>query len=512
MTTASQRIRARRTIASALILAGFVGAFGHARLIHEETSIRAAIEQYRRLGDRRENLIRRAALPQTILDCTTEMQHAIAKPRIAWQRESGTPAVETARASWPDEPLLGVGQHPAHFALTQMVASPRSAISGPGAGTAPIRLTLCREATVYAHGLLQQTGRRSVAVAIHPATGRVLVWTEFNPVADAQYRLLALDARAPGSLAKLWVAAAWWGADLPEVNLPCPKRLLLSGRPLRNAHEGAYAVGTTSSMLERSCNTAAAILLDRVVARVGIDSVLRTYARLGLSPHPQPSRARSAIAEASFWAAGNAAASRWLEPPPMTLDLTPRTNDWRRGQLSIGQGATSAPPIRLASFMAAIANGGFSMPLTLQWSAVDSARGRRIVSPAVVHQLREALLDVVLSGTASAYRNGAVTGLEGAMLAGKTSTPIRIVRPYAATDGAPGRRVPVEDGAFAGFVWLLHERRSPLAILVWLDGGPRGAPLATQIADSVAAFILKKYPTLVGAGPATSSTSVRPAQ
>jgi membrane peptidoglycan carboxypeptidase len=274
---------------------------------------------------------------------------------------------------------------------------------------------------------LEATGLNGVAVVTRAADGRIEAYAARGVAGGPQP---GVPAAAPGSLAKLALAAAWWERGHDERLVPCP--------PVTKTTRGARvdAVGATArslaprDVLALSCNTAAAAMAAELARERGAGALQDALAPL-----------------VGTTAAGNAVA------------------DWELQ--AVGIGPLETDPLRVAAFLHAVAGDGLARQ---PWAgAPPAAPPRRLFAPATAAALRAALAAAVERGTARSL--GEAQRGQGWRLAGKTGTV-----------AGPGERV---DGWFAALA-SDEAGRAERAVVVWLQdggsGGGRPARLALELA------------------------------
>jgi len=287
-------------------------------------------------------------------------------------------------------------------------------------------------------------------------------------VRDPQHPLLnrGFQAEYPaGSIFKLVVAAAALqeGVITPFDTLPCPASVTIGSRPFRNWQDEELGPMTLERAIALSCNT----FFYHLGLRVGIERIAR-YAeafgfgrptgvalpgeRRGLIPYPN----RPGGLLRRSWFPGDTA------------------------NVAIGQGHVLVTPLQVATFMAAIANGGILWRPRLVQRL--EAPGRAIMpfpaevasrvtfSPAALTVLRKALWGAVNEGG-----TGAAARVHGLEVAGKTGTA-QIGRAGGGPDHA----------WFAGYA----QAGDPEVVVVVLverggTGGQVAAPIARRIFEEI---------------------------
>lgn len=269
-------------------------------------------------------------------------------------------------------------------------------------------------------------GRRGAAVALEPATGRILALVSspgYDPEllsgndrsVTAAWRRLGADAdqpmlnRAirrtypPGSTFKVITAVAALESgtvtDIDEpTSTPAPYRLIGSTTLLRNESRGC-ADAPLREAFAQSCNT----VFAKLGATVGAGAIASTATAFGFN---DPDLAI---------------------PSPVVESTVPRRMDAAQAALSaIGQYDIRATPLQMAQVAATVANGGRPMRPYLVDRVADAAGetvdenepepGERAMGPRTAALLREMMTDAVTDGT------GALAAIDGVRVGGKTGT------------------------------------------------------------------------------------------
>ena len=292
-------------------------------------------------------------------------------------------------------------------------------------------------------------------VAIDPATGDVLaMWTypSFDPnllsgldgaAVNTAYRSLLDDpddpllAKAfrevffPGSTFKLVTAAA--ALDLGGISLTTPVwpdtdryEPLPAGSAIRN-FGGSTCGGNLLLALQRSCN---ATFAEIGAEWLGPDAMIRTAENFGFNAEPAidlPDAATSRFPTDYGAYIADLDAYQPEGSPEIPNGETPiHENSAILAQAAIGQNDVKATPLQMAMVAAAIANDGQMMtPHVVAevrsadgdvYDRVEPSVWRTSLSPFAAGQLREAMINVAVNGTA---QNMQVAGLE---VGGKTGT------------------------------------------------------------------------------------------
>ncbi|MGW0333968.1 peptidoglycan D,D-transpeptidase FtsI family protein [Streptomyces sp. NPDC003011] len=271
-------------------------------------------------------------------------------------------------------------------------------------------------------------GKKGAAVAIDPATGKILAvvstpsydpssltdantagpaWKKLNADADKPLTNRALrQPLPPGSTFKLVVAAAALEDGLyasvdERTDSPNPFKLPGTTRYLDNENASApCADATIRTALRYSCNN----VFGKMAVDLGQDKLRAMAEKFGFNDQAQdvPVRAYPSV-----------------YPSDMNASSTALTG--------IGQFDVTATPLQMAMVSAAIANGGKLVSPHMVSQITDSggdvladyddqAGSREIVSSSTAEQLRSAMRTVVEEGTGTNAR------ISGATVGGKTGT------------------------------------------------------------------------------------------
>ncbi|MFC9653448.1 penicillin-binding transpeptidase domain-containing protein [Streptomyces sp. NPDC056937] len=295
-----------------------------------------------------------------------------------------------------------------------------------GKQTAPGDVLTTIDPAVQEAGYRALGGKKGAAVAIDPATGRVLAVvstpsydpTEISGTTDGDaWKRLTGDAEKPlvnralrqplppGSTFKLVVAAAaledgLYGSVDERTDSPDPYTLPTTTTVLRNENSSAPCENATlRTALEYSCNTVFAKMADDL----GQDKVRAMAEKFGFGDTTQDMPVR---------------ASESVYPSGMDPAQTALTG--------IGQFDVTATPLQMAMVSAALAHDGLLAAPHMVSKVVDAGGDtlqsyqdgdtRRIVSSSTAEQLRSAMVTVVEDGTGTNAR------IDGAEVGGKTGT------------------------------------------------------------------------------------------
>lgn len=299
----------------------------------------------------------------------------------------------------------------------------------------------CAAATHQAYRLLRRSSAGGVAIVAEVEDGRV---EGYASTGGGEGAVPAVPRVAPGSLAKLALAAAWWESGLGDRALECPSMsTTTAGLRIRSTSMGPSPLIAPRDVLVYSCNSAAVAMAGELEARLG----------RGVLPSAMaPLLAADALAQ---------------EGPDVGAFAALGGVDWQAQAVGIGPLATT--PMEVARLVQAAGNGGVA---TAPWAAAAAGARlppRRLFSPNTARLLRDALDDAVRRGTA----HEATTVMGGApwRLGGKTGT----VRNENGTT----------DGWFAGL--LSDAAGQPRkVVVVWLRAGGPGGHEPTRLAARLA--------------------------
>lgn len=142
-----------------------------------------------------------------------------------------------------------------------------------------VTLTLDSQIQQAADAAVSPVAEPAVIVAIQPSTGEILAVAQ-NAAADLQGTIAMSGQYPPGSIFKIITATA--GIDLggltPTSQLPCPGRLTIDSRPIRNAHDFDLGTVDMSLAFAKSCNTTFA----QIASSLGADALTTTAKQYGV--------------------------------------------------------------------------------------------------------------------------------------------------------------------------------------------------------------------------------------
>lgn len=311
---------------------------------------------------------------------------------------------------------------------------------------------LCDAGNSKALDLLERAGGTGTVVVQSVPTGRLVT---FASAGDPAGPLASLSA-PPASVAKLALAAAWWEAGLPDVDVTCDPSVTIAGRTVRSAFRETTAQRGPHDFVVTSCNTSAARVADRFLEARGGDALRDAYARFGFA---------SGESDAGFWSTDG-----WIEPPAPS-DRIDDVANWIPA--AVGAEGLTTTPLHVSRFLQAIGNGGVALAPDPD-SVEEEAAATRMVGAETSRRLRRAMREAVERGTAKRV----VPQLEWSdwKLAGKTGT------------SKDGERL---DGWFAGLVFDARGNAA-YTVVVWLRDGGYGGGRPAGIAAEMTRFFARE--------------------
>lgn len=466
--TRERREQWAQRIALAMVLLALLYAFGHARLLWNREEIEAGRMKYARFGDPRLAEQNRAEVRGWILDCSGRDDRALARYAVREGEVSRIHPLGEAGAN-----LVGGGDsaevrdYTVERLFARRLRQPlRFGERGElhPAGT-DLQLTLCAPATLEAHRLLDGTGVDGSVVVQDVRNGALIAYAATGTASQAPYGIKRYAL--PGSVFKLALSALWWDAGLGDVRGPCPAKITVAGKDIRNFESHAYpTLEMPREMLVVSCNTQAIMMGLQMRQRLGEEAFVDGLKRMGFAVYTDK-RPQTPL---DFWNSGNAQWTRRMSPPPNRVKVMARYNPFEWAQMSMGQGPVDVTPIGVSRFISAIGNGGVMLPVTLEADRLDDLpEGRPIMKPQTSLKLQQAMLEVVERGTG--VRAKPILQGTGWNMGGKTGT-------------ADVRRGQVPDGWFAGLMFG-PDGRARYSVVVYLKNGGQGgrsaAPLAAMM-------------------------------
>ena len=335
-----------------------------------------------------------------------------------------------------------------------------------------------------AYNGLKATGLPGAAVALDPATGKVLALVSspgYNPNAAvrgtaAWFRTLKAPSAPllnrvtqgrypPGSTFKVITAAAALasGKFTPTSRFVDTGTFTEYGQAIHNDSGERFGATDLSNALTHSINTIFAQIGSELCGRSNTCPLLQdAMSRFGMYRRPQIDLPSNEVLPSG------------LADPDHPGQLLPRDGKLDPARTAIGQYTLEVTPLQMAMVAGAIANGGVLMRPTLVDRVVGPG-GRtitstkpksdgRAASPKVAAELREMMGNVVKDGT------GTQAALAGVSVAGKTGT---------AQTSRPG----YNDAWFIAFAPQVNPR---IAIAVVVEGTREyGGQIAAPIAKSM---------------------------
>lgn len=326
---------------------------------------------------------------------------------------------------------------------------------GGASTTADVTTTLSVEIQTAARAALGE--RRGSVVVLDPQSGAVLSlwsWPTYDPnplssttastarqaraalLADPANPLLPRTTRElffPGSTFKVVTAAAALEADVVELDAPVFATTdsytpPLTNNPLSNFGAGQCG-GPLRDLLRRSCNAGTAQLAVELLGPDPLVDMAKGFGFEAVPPIGLPGVVASVMPD-DF----GADLGRSVEIAPDLLDQldrapegVPLTDDIPSlAQTAVGQFEVKATPLQMALVAATIANDGEVPNPHVVKSVVDSEGAvlheadldpwRRAMSQSTSVEVRDAMVDVVLSGT------GGSLAIDGLVVGAKTGT------------------------------------------------------------------------------------------
>ncbi|HET8563878.1 MAG TPA: penicillin-binding protein 2, partial [Candidatus Binatia bacterium] len=361
-----------------------------------------------------------------------------------------------------------------------------------------VRLTLDRE--------LQQTsfealrGKEGAIVVLDVHSGGILALAStpaFDPNTFArgikseewraliQDRLRPLNNRAvqgqypPGSTFKVILAIAGLEEELvqPEQRIYDPGFYVVGNRAFRDWKKEGHGSVDLHKGIVQSCD----VYFYQVGQRLGVDKIAHWARAFGLGE-----KTGVALEDEKTGLVPDTAWKRKRYRQPWYPGETP--------SLAIGQGYLTVTPLQMANMMAAVANGGILYRPRLV-DRVESLNGTVIrefgpekirtiqLKPSTLERVRNALWDVVKSGTGAAARTNLVS------IAGKTGT--------AQVAEMRGAYVKSEQLAYfirdhAWFIAYAPAENPQIAVSVLVEHGGHGGSAAAPLAK----MVIEKYMAL----------------
>jgi penicillin-binding protein 2 len=277
---------------------------------------------------------------------------------------------------------------------------------------------------------------------------------------------------APGSVFKIVVAIAALesGKAGPGRTDFCPGYAVIYGRKFLCHQEGGHGTVAMVEAIKKSCN----VYFYHLGKDLGIQLISQWAHQLGFG-------ARTGV-DLMHEEAGTVPDEEWK--------LRTRNEPWYPGEtisVSIGQGALEITPIQMASFAAAVGNGGtFYRPFLLKSREVRDGVEEAERAPEVVRrvQLKPSTLDVIKEAMWEVVNQGG-TGtkamIPGKDVCGKTGTA-QVVKASAGVKSDKLAESIRDNAWFVGFAPRQHPR---IAFAVFVERGGHGGEAAAPIAQRV---------------------------
>jgi len=283
--------------------------------------------------------------------------------------------------------------------------------------------------------ILSKSARRGALVVINPNNGDILAmasWPVFNPnkfipgISTADFKTLQDDpnipllprafrsAYPPGSVFKVPVGLAALESHTIDIDdeFNCPPSFSLGSLTFRNWKRTDAGMLNFRQALTQSCNT----WFYQVGIKTRSGPIIDWATRLGFG-------SKTGIPLASE------VAGRIPTDEYMQAAYGRKLLDGDIANMAIGQGDILISPLQMAQAMATIGNGGtfFQTRLVQQVQSIDDrivnayevrAKDKLLIEPAILENLKRAMVDVVSAGNGTAGR----AGVDGVDVAGKTGT------------------------------------------------------------------------------------------
>jgi membrane peptidoglycan carboxypeptidase len=305
--------------------------------------------------------------------------------------------------------------------------------------------TVCRAANDEAHRLFAARDLTGAVVIQGVETGAVVALGSFarEDEDSAAPPFSAATTILPLSVSKLFLAASVWTHDVQAKN----KDTLLD-------------------VIVHSADDEGRRLAGELRKQAGTDAVVADLARYGM---PHCDALSPTGRDTSFWS--DASVAHMLVPAKACSKLDERTDEatWESA-LPLGEANFSVSLLHLSRFVQGIGNHGVMVAPSYRESSVATGHlreppaGTPTMPPAVAARLRNAMLEVVESGTARGVK-ARVHG--GWRLGGKTGT-------------GPGAANP-PDGIFVGLLFD-PKGKARYTVAIYVVRGGKGGGAAAEIA------------------------------
>jgi penicillin-binding protein 2 len=357
-----------------------------------------------------------------------------------------------------------------------------------GAAGGDIRLNLDLELQEYIHKIFPKS-RTGAVVALDPSDGGVLAlysWPTYDPndfvggIDPALWQQLNTDSMkplydrtvlglfSPASTFKLFTAAVALELGVITGNtrmpVPCTGGITLNGVYQRCWKPGGHGSLDLPGAIQNSCN----VYFYQLGTRVGLDRFLEAGVELGMNKPcgiDLPQENGGLFPESrEFWV-------RRFGYEPRASEVT---------SLSIGQGAISLTPLKMAQFYMALARDGSAPAPTLFKGRPDSVPGWDLaLSPESVDLLREGLRQVTAPGGTAG-----MSSLEHWDLIGKTGSGENPLSRQGLAE---------TDAWFAGIAGPWGKPPEIVMVALVEHGGGGSATAAPIVAKGIDFYLRRKY-------------------
>ncbi|MEW5805949.1 MAG: penicillin-binding protein 2 [Acidobacteriota bacterium] len=342
-------------------------------------------------------------------------------------------------------------------------------------------------------------GEVGAAVFLNPKTGEIYALAS-NPSYDpnefaghlpsARWKELSSDPshpmmnRAiqatypPGSTFKVLIAIAALekGIITENTTFYCPGSTIIYGRKYSCWKEGGHGVVNLHRAIVHSCN----VYFYRVGSMLDIDDIAHYASQFGFG---KPTRI-----DLFYEVNGIVPSSLWKKKI--------YNEEWYKGEtisVSIGQGPLKVTPLQMATFISAIANGGYRITPTFNMEMRAANRPEKIrgLSEETLRIVQNALRGVVNEGG-----TGWRAKIEGIEICGKTGT----AQLTAATASKDTQLLPREEKEHAWFIGYVPYEDPVIAFAILIEHGGFGGEAAAPVAKKVLEVFFKaeeyKKPTM----------------
>jgi penicillin-binding protein 2 len=361
-----------------------------------------------------------------------------------------------------------------------------------------VTLTIDRKLQQAADNAL--AGKKGAVVALDVRTGEVLAmassprfspalfasemtreaWSDLQDPKSNKLSNRALQGTyPPGSVFKIFVAAAALAESVitPHDRIFCGGAMMMGSRAFRcHKHSGHGSVNLFEAIVQ-SCD----VYFYTVGQRLGVDRIHK-YAHdifgFGSPTGIDLGEENKGLIPSEKWKA--------------EYFRKPEDKKWYPGEtlpVSIGQGAVTVTPLQVAVGLASVVNGGTLLEPRIKRSVVANdgrpllsedgakARGKALDDPAILEQLRKAMVGVVVDKRGTGHR-AALPETSGIVVGGKTGTS-----QVASRDAA----VQEEDHAwFAGYAPA--DKPEIVVVALYENGGHGGVAAAPIVREVLSTY------------------------